>query len=68
MEGKPTAKPKKFIAYNSGDIFYQKEDILTLAFRFLKTTALQIRLLAVQIMTSKIFVTEFNSRCVIISG
>ena len=40
----PIAKPKKFIEYNSGDIFYQKERLLTLVLRLLKTTALQIRL------------------------
>ena len=37
----PIAKPKKLIAYNSGDIFYQKEGILTLVLRLLKPTALQ---------------------------
>ena len=64
----PIAKPKKFIEYNSGDIFYQEEGILTLVLRLLKTTALQIRLFVVLIMTSKFFVTELNSRCMIISG
>ena len=59
-------KPKKFIAYNSGDTFYQKEEILMLVFGFHKTTALQIRYSVVLIMTSKFFVIELNSRCMII--
>ena len=62
---KTIAKPEKFIAYNSGNIFFP-EDILTLVLYFPKTTALQIRLSVVLIMTSKFFVTELNSRCVII--
>ena len=59
-------KPKKFIAYNSGDTFYQKEEILMLVFGFHKTTALQIRYSVVLIMTSKFFVIELNCRCMII--
>ena len=61
---KTTAKSEKFIAYNSGVFF--PEYILTLVLCFPKTTALQIRLSVVLIMTSKFFVTELNSRCVII--
>ena len=64
VEGKPTAKPKKLIGYNSNDIFVSGGRHSNAGICFLQTTALQIRLFVVPIMTSIFFVTELNSRCV----